>query len=175
MRAGVERGEAFSGGAVNALDAKGRVSLPSTFRDVIARRLQAAGFVQSDEQRSIFVRQHKMLPCLQGFDIVHQARLVASMEEEVAELRGIERDDALEELHGDILGPARPINYDSAGRMNLPQSLRDDVALKDLAYFVTAGESFQIWSPEAYRETYRDKPIRVRAMDGLLAERGARA
>lgn len=170
----MERGEAFSGGAVNAVDAKGRVSLPSAFRATIDRRLARSGIAPSDEQRQVTLREHRSLPCLMAYDRLYEERLLGDLDDQVAELRGIERADTLERLQLEYLGPTRPIGYDGAGRMNLPQSLREQAGIGDLAYFVSAGQSFQLWAPERFRAAFKDKPILVRALDGFLAERGAR-
>jgi MraZ protein len=55
------------------------------------------------------------------------------------------------------------LNFDSAGRITLPESLCQRFGLKDTVLLTGLGESFQIWAPEAY-DAY------LKAQDQLVAE-----
>ena len=43
-----------------------------------------------------------------------------------------------------------PTSIDDTGRLVLSAKLRDKVGIENEAYFVAAGDTFQIWQPEAY-------------------------
>ena len=43
-----------------------------------------------------------------------------------------------------------PTNVDETGRLVLPAKLRAKIELEDEAFFIAAGDTFQIWKPETY-------------------------
>ncbi|HEX8233773.1 MAG TPA: division/cell wall cluster transcriptional repressor MraZ [Caulobacteraceae bacterium] len=72
-------------------------------------------------------------------------------------------------LETSILGGARPLSYDTAGRITLPDSLCQQFGLTDWVAVVGLGERFQIWPLEAFR-AHRDAQ-REAAREGLVALR----
>ena len=72
-------------------------------------------------------------------------------------------------LETSILGGARPLSYDTAGRITLPESLCQQFGVTDWVAVVGLGERFQIWPLEAFR-AHREAQ-REAAREGLTALR----
>ena len=49
-------------------------------------------------------------------------------------------------------GQSFPTNVDETGRLVLPAKLRQKIELDAEAFFIAAGDTFQIWKPETYEE-----------------------
>jgi MraZ protein len=47
-------------------------------------------------------------------------------------------------------GQSFPTNVDETGRLVLPAKLRNKIDLENEAFFIAAGDTFQIWKPETY-------------------------
>ena len=47
-------------------------------------------------------------------------------------------------------GQSFPTSVDETGRLVLPAKLRDKIGLTGEAFFIAAGDTFQIWKPETY-------------------------
>jgi MraZ protein len=47
-------------------------------------------------------------------------------------------------------GQSYPTTVDETGRIVLPAKLRAKIGLEDEAFFIAAGDTFQIWKPETY-------------------------
>jgi MraZ protein len=76
----------FQGSALNAVDAKGRVSIPAFLRSVIERRGDA---------RTIVLAKHEAFPCLSAYDPGYAA-LKHSKLERLLEKEETNPDSALE-------------------------------------------------------------------------------
>ena len=165
----------FHGGVLNAVDAKGRVSLPSTFRNAIDRRARRAALPgEQIEDRIVMVGEHEEFPCLAAFDQTYSRKLYENIERRVAASGASDEMKALDHEQMEAFGAMNEVSYDGSGRMVLSPLLRSIAGISDSAYFVGAGGTFQIWSPERFREVQSDKPRLIRALDHLLAERGAK-
>src|SRR5438045_9347680 len=68
----------FQGSALNAVDAKGRVSIPSFLRSVIESRGDA---------RTITLAKHEAFPCLSAYDPAYTALKDAELERRVEKER----------------------------------------------------------------------------------------
>jgi MraZ protein len=174
----VEIKDFFHGSALNAVDAKGRVSVPSTFRSVIERRshraLMPGEFPSKD--KIILIGEHERLPCLQAFDPSYSHMLFENVAGRVDAMgEGVDRMNALDDAQLDVFGAANEYSYDDAGRMVLPPLLRMIAGIEGLAYFVGGGATFQIWNPERFLEHCADKPRLARTLQFLLAERAGKA
>ncbi len=47
-------------------------------------------------------------------------------------------------------GQSYPTSVDETGRLVLPAKLRAKIGLESEAFFIAAGDTFQIWKPETY-------------------------
>ena len=139
----------FQGSALNAVDAKGRLSVPAFVRSVIERRSDA---------RAIIVGAHEVSPCLTGYSRAHSQELYAELERR--RLAGEEKGAAVEEHYARarrLFGMTEDVPYDSSGRIILPPMMRRKGKIEDLALFVGVGGVVEIWNPRiALEEGDRD-------------------
>ena len=49
-------------------------------------------------------------------------------------------------------GQSFPTSVDETGRLVLPAKLRKKIGLENEAFFIAAGDTFQIWKPETYEQ-----------------------
>ena len=132
----------FQGSALNAVDAKGRVSVPAFLRSVIERRGDA---------RTIVLAKHDSFACLSAYDPAYAAlrhekleRLLEKQETDPA----AELDYARRTMMA--FGATEEVPYDSSGRIIVPPMMRRKGQLEELALFIGVGETFQIWNPKLF-------------------------
>ncbi len=130
----------FQGSALNAVDAKGRVSVPAFLRGVIERRGDA---------RTIVLAAHDSFPCLSAYDPAYAALKHAKLER-LLEKEETGADAQLEYQQRNLMAFAatEEVPYDSSGRILLPPMMRRKGGLEDLALFLGTGETFQVWNPQ---------------------------
>ena len=164
----------FLGNALNAVDAKGRVSLPSDFRAVIDRRARAAAAQGNAlDEKTISIGEHEKNACLQAYDSTYAGVLFKQLERRVAaQTADADQMSALDDAQADAFGAMQPVSFDSAGRMVLGGQLRATAGITDLAFFVGSGQTFQIWEPRRFLEEQEDKVRVCRTLRYQLGERG---
>ena len=130
----------FQGSALNAVDAKGRVSIPAFLRGVIERRGDA---------RTIVLAKHEAFACLSAYDPAYAALKHAKLER-LLEKEETSTDAQLEYQQRNLMAFAatEEVPYDSSGRIVFPPMMRQKGHIDDLALFLGAGETFQIWNPK---------------------------
>lgn len=152
----------FRGNALNAVDAKGRLSVPAFIRAKIERR--------SDE-KLIVLAPHEAYPCLVGYDANFDAEIYA--ENERRRLREEEADPTAHFARNHrTFGAAEEASYDTSGRIVLPPRMRLKSGIEDLALFVGAGAVFEVWEPRRAIEV-GDAELKEIA-EFWLAERSAK-
>ena len=124
----------FVGTTANGIDAKGRVSVPAEFRATVT----AEGFA------GIYVWPSFNGAFLEGGG----PRLLASFGEAVETLPPY--DKARTAIERVIFGGAKPLMFDSTGRVSMPKGFGDHAGLSSQAVFIGMGKRFEIWSPEAH-------------------------
>ena len=159
----------FVGHALNAVDAKGRVSVPAAFRAQIERRTKEDG---KDAEKELMIAPHPKRDRLRAFDSVGLRDLSTELRESVADLPAAARREAHEGVRRNELTALTPIAFDSAGRMVLSPILRKLGKIGDLAFFVGMEDYFEIWSPENARIGFADNPVVLEMLDFYLEERG---
>jgi MraZ protein len=124
------------------VDAKGRVSVPAFLRSVIERRGDA---------RTIVLAKHEAFPCLSAYDPAYAA-LKHSKLERLFEKQEGDPDAALDYQQRNLMAFAatEEVPYDSSGRIVLPPMMRRKGGIDDLALFLGAGETFQVWNPSLF-------------------------
>lgn len=128
----------FNGSALNAVDAKGRLSVPAFIRSVIERRSDA---------KAIIIGVHEVDPCLAAYDR-NYARTLYS-ENERRRLSEEERDPQAHFARARrTFGVTEEVPYDTSGRIILPPMMRRRGQIEDLALFVGVGGTFEIWNPQ---------------------------
>ena len=132
----------FQGSALNAVDAKGRVSVPAFLRSVIERRGDA---------KAIVLAKHESFPCLSAYDPAYAALKHSKLE------RLFEKEEgnpaaALDYQQRNLMAFAatEEVPYDSSGRIVLPPMMRRKGGIEDLALYLGTGETFQIWNPRLF-------------------------
>lgn len=163
----------FSGHALNAVDAKGRVSVPHSFRQMIERRCRALPNDGTPPPENLLkIGEHKDGKRLQALDFAAERIFNQQFRDGVADLPAAERMDALETATADFFGAFTDCTFDGAGRMVLPPLLRAIGGIEDLALFWGAGQTIQIWNPVAAFHAFEGNPRNQRVVQFLLKERG---
>lgn len=117
----------------NKIDAKGRVSVPAKFREV----LEAQG------SRALYCRASFLEPAI----VAGGAGWISKLTQLV------EGHDPSSEMHDDfaysLLGETIELVFDPEGRVALPGELVAHAKLNEAASFVGLGSYFEIWEPRA--------------------------
>jgi MraZ protein len=145
----VEVDDFFQGSALNAVDAKGRLSVPAFVRSVIERR---------SDSRAIVVGAHEVSPCLTAYGRNFARNLYNEMERRrlVEEERGGTLEDHYARARR-LFGMTEDVPYDPSGRIVMPPMMRRKGKIEDLALFVGVGGIVEIWNPRiALEEGDRD-------------------
>ena len=134
----------FQGSALNAVDAKGRLSVPAFVRSVIERRSDA---------RAIVVGAHEIAPCLTAYGRNYAKNLWTDLERRrlAEEDRGGTLDDHYARARR-MFGMTEDVPYDTSGRIILPPMMRRKGGIEDLALFVGVGGTVEIWNPRVALE-----------------------
>ncbi|HOE69811.1 MAG: division/cell wall cluster transcriptional repressor MraZ [Anaerolineaceae bacterium] len=120
----------FFGRYEHTIDEKGRITIPSEYREVLGD--------------SVYVTQ--------GFDGNLQAFHIQIFERLSEQLRSIGFLSPNSRLLRRLLfSNAKQINFDSAGRILIPAFLRETANLEATAMVVGMGEFFEIWMPERWQ------------------------
>jgi len=134
----VELEHLFNGSALNAVDAKGRLSVPAFVRQVIERRSEA---------KAIILSGHELDRCLTGYDR-NYARILYSENER----RRLNEEGADPSAHFSrarrTFGVTEEVPYDTSGRIVLPAMMRRKGQIEELALFIGVGGTFEIWNPQ---------------------------
>jgi MraZ protein len=116
------------------IDKKGRVSVPSGFRTVLA----------GEHFNGIVVYQSFINPCLEACGMSR----IEKLSERIDTL------DPFSEEHdafaATILGGSVQLAFDGEGRVMLPESLLQAAGIGEDVVFVGKGKTFEIWKPEDY-------------------------
>jgi MraZ protein len=171
---GVAIVDLFLGNALNAVDAKGRVSLPSSYRATIEKRQQRAMPAGHDVQveKVVTFLVHPDRPCLVGFDNSVASEIVAALEARRAATDAAADIFAMHEADLDQFSASWSVTYDPDGRMVLPGFLRSKAGVADLAFFLPAGRTFEVWAPQAFLEQASPKLAQAQEqLSYLLSER----
>lgn len=139
----------FLSTATHTIDAKGRTSIPSGFRDTLG------------DDTAVFVWPSVRGAFLEGGGKALMDSIQREIFDRVAD-GSLSPEDA-EAQQVMLLGEAQKLSYDKTGRVVLPETLRAHAGLKDAATFVGLGNRFQIWEPEAHRERKAAMQDRVKA------------
>ena len=138
--------KAFFGTFVNKLDAKGRVSVPASFRAVI----QGRGLTSVAVHPSLFES------CLEGAGFDRYENLEQQISDSFLPSTGNDAADL-------IMAALRDLPLDGEGRIVLPDEFIAEAHLKDQAVFVGQGRKFQIWEPAALAALKKTKLDRLAA------------
>jgi MraZ protein len=141
----------------NRLDAKGRVSIPATFRAVLVR----------DGFEGLYV--HPSLDA-QAVDCGGNA-LLREIDDLLARLSPYseERDT----FSTALLGTSEILKVDGEGRVVLTETIKAYAFIQSEVTFVGQGHKFQIWEPDRFRAHLEEARNRVRDLRKELSSRYA--
>lgn len=132
----------FRGESHHKVDTKGRVSIPALFRRVI--EAGDPNWTDGLHPELVIVygdHRRKFLEC-------YTMQAIDEVDAKIAALpRGSMERKMLERM---FHGQSYPTTVDETGRIVLPAKLRAKIELVDEAFFIAAGDTFQIWKPETY-------------------------
>ena len=131
---------------INKIDAKGRVSVPATFRSALA---------QESFQGLIAFRSYKY-NAIECCSYTRMEMLSGSLDN--LDMFSDEQDD----LTATIFADALQLPFDGNGRIVLPKQLADFANISDRAAFVGRGATFQIWAPEDFEKIQNEARHRTK-------------
>jgi MraZ protein len=122
----------FVGTYLNKVDSKGRVSVPSRFRDAVA----------GQTYRGVVVAPSHDAGAIDACDYDRITEVAAALDD--PELYTAEQRLQAE----NILARSVELPFDEGGRILLPQDLLKQAGIQAQALFVGIGPTFQIWNPD---------------------------
>ena len=158
VRVGVMADDRFVSSFTNRLDAKGRVSIPASFRTVLAR----------DGFEGLFVHPSLDTDAIDcgGYALLKE---IDSLLETYPQYT-----DARDALSLALYGMSEKLKVDPEGRVQLSDSCKARAGITTEVTFVGAGQKVQIWEPGRFRAQLAETTVKVRAMRGRLgSERAA--
>ncbi|MDO6482523.1 division/cell wall cluster transcriptional repressor MraZ [Shimia thalassica] len=136
----------FRGESHHKVDAKGRVSIPASFRRVLESG--DPNWESGEAPTLVIVYGGHTRNYLECFTI----NAMDEVEDRILKMgRGDKRRLALSRLY---LQQSLETNVDGTGRLVLPKELRDKIGLDGTAFFAGKGDTFEVWNPETYEENF---------------------
>jgi MraZ protein len=137
----------------NKIDKKGRVSVPSQFRNALAK----------EDFSGVIAYPSFIYPCVEACGMSRIEKISDS----------IDRMDPYSEERDafavSILGDSVQLSFDKEGRVILGDSLIEQAALNDHAVFVGKGKTFEIWNPDKYQDYLQKSREIAKANRGKLS------
>ncbi len=155
---------------LNAVDAKGRVSVPSSVRDLIADRCRLfapPGVTLNPNNLSLSTGEDDQIRCYDAIGISQRTRALRAA---VVDLPAAEQARALARAGKRESGNA--VTFDSVGRMVLPEMLREFAGITDQALFWGTVDYFEIWNPQRALVAWADEPDMLRKLNWILNKQG---
>ncbi|MBT5098813.1 MAG: division/cell wall cluster transcriptional repressor MraZ [Proteobacteria bacterium] len=144
----------FRGITATTLDVKGRITIPTKYRDEIAVACEGHLVVTADIDR-----------CLLIYPFPEWERI----ESELLSLPNVKRQ--VRRWHRLYLGYAKPCDIDSQSRLLLPPELRDFAGLDKNIFLVGQGNKFELWDEQSWQhncESWLDEETNSDEGDSLL-------
>lgn len=120
----------FLGQFQHNIDAKGRMTIPVRFREL----LENGAIINSGLDGNLTVSTKENFEIMVG-----KVEKLSPTNTRARELKRI------------LFGDASKIEFDRLGRILIPSFLREKAQLADEAIVVGVGESFEIWAPELWK------------------------
>jgi MraZ protein len=142
----------------NRFDAKGRISIPASFRAVLAK----------DGYDGLYLHPSLDAPALDcgGNALLNEIDALLNSIPAFSEPRDV--------FATALLGTSEILRPDSEGRVILSEATRNYAQLTSEAVFVGQGHKFQIWAPDRFRAHLEEAKSRVRQLRAELGARTAR-
>src|SRR4029077_2525299 len=129
------------------LDARGRVSIPASFRAVLAR----------DGFEGLYCYRTLDRPALDagGNALMGEIDALIALYPPYSEER--------EQFSAALYGTSEVLKVDPEGRVSLTEALKSHAGIGDAVAFVGLGHKFQIWEPERFRAELAEATAKVLA------------
>lgn len=142
----------FLSKAINKLDAKGRVSVPAAFRQVLTK----------DGFEGVYCYPSPFGPSIDAGGNL----LLGEINDRLSGLSPLSREYDL--FSAAYLGNSDILKMDAEGRLMLPEKFRAHTGITKEAQFVGLGKKFQIWEPSRWAEQEAEAArLAFGAMGGL--------
>jgi MraZ protein len=125
----------FLGQFHHSLDVKGRVTIPVSFREILA---DGAYVTQGFDQNLRLLTEPSFI------DMAEKVNALSETNPKIRKLRRL------------VFSNARKVEIDRLGRVLIPNFLREFAKLEKDAVIVGVGEAIEIWSPPAWQEQVDD-------------------
>lgn len=142
----------------NRVDAKGRVSIPASFRAVLQR----------DRRESVFCH-----PALDSAAIEAGGNRLVEKLQHLLDHVG-DYSDEHDDLSMAVFGDSEELRIDGDGRIVLSQSVKDHAGITEQVTFVGLGDRFQMWEPGRYGARREQNRSKLREHKKLLGAVGRR-
>ena len=129
----------FIGEYKYTLDSKGRINIPSKFRQCL-----------SLDNQETFILSRGLDSCIYVYPLV----VWQEIEENIRKLSSISKTNRL--FIRDIVRYASPTKYDKQGRISLTQSLINYSMLKKEILIIGVVNKIEIWNPEVLNDLEKD-------------------
>jgi MraZ protein len=139
----------FVSTVVNKLDAKGRVSVPAPFRQILAQQ----------NLRGLYCIPSFVSPALEGFG----ETLLAQFQERLRRYDPLFSEDHDAEAQA-VLGQTQFLNFDDEGRVRLPDEFIAHAGITERVSFVGLDTKFQLWDPVKFEPVQRERLARALAV-----------
>ncbi len=151
-------GLSFRGEFDQKVDGKGRMSIPSDFRAVLADGDPRCP--ENPNPRLVVLHGPHLKDCLHVYTI-------EAMEEIEEGIKRLPRGSAERKRAARfILGKSWETEVDKDGRIVLPQRLRQQIGLDGLATMAAMGDYFEVWNETTYKEVEAAEAAEMDEFDG---------
>lgn len=144
----------FRGRSIHTLDAKGRIRIPTRFRDILKTRYEDR-FVITNLDRCLVAYP------LQEWEII---------EEKLGSLSLVRQD--VKAFQRFFISGATECNFDKQGRILIPQTLREHASLDREVILAGMLRSFEVWSKELWDSEIKRAHDNFAEITATLAELG---
>ena len=140
-----------------SIDKKGRVSVPPTFRAVLA----------AEQFSGVIAFPSVVHGCIEACSMAHMQKMYERIE--ALDPYSEERDA----FATTILGGSVQLAFDGEGRIVLPEALLERAGIKEAAIFMGKGATFEIWAKESFAKHEAQARETAKKQRGALKAGGA--
>ena len=133
----------------NKLDAKGRVSIPAPYRQILAQQ----------DLQGLYCFPSPFSSALEAFGNT----LLAQFQQRLDKYDPLFSSNYEDEAQA-VLAATQLLNFDDEGRVRLPQELIDHAGITERVVFVGLAQKFQMWDPVRFEPVQRERLERARAV-----------
>ena len=144
----------FRGQFIHSVDAKGRISLPARFRDVLV----------GDDNAGFIITPALFDPCLH----VYPMKTWEEFEQQISKLPSL--DPHAVRFRRMYVSAAVECELDKQGRILIPPSLRDHAELEKDVLWAGMGRTAELWSKERWQSAQAMTEVELQSFKAAIAE-----